>query len=357
MKKSTRREFLANPVRYNPKNKNHRVIGRLASEKLNGTRAFWDGGISRGLWKSEIPYANTDKDERFKTPPVATGLWSKYGNVIHAPESFLNRLPTGFALDGEIWFGYNTFQQGRSIIAKLEPKKEDWEGAMFKVWAEPNLKNMFTPVYGSIKNANMKKTIDCYDWVADQGLKQITPQSSFKLQYQWLKSNLQTNETLLLVQQEILGNDYEDTINRWMEELHPKGGEGLILTHPSAVWRPKRCSDMLKVKFNHNEEARVVGYVSGKLTDKDSRNRGKIGSLVCRLPNGIEFSLSGFTDEERVLSSEESSWAWNNPDQKKVHGCPTFFSNKFIVGEEISFTYAEYSDDGKPKEARYFRNK
>jgi hypothetical protein len=45
--------------------KKHGIGGWLYSEKLDGERCFWDGGVSTGLAKSEIPWANTNKDERY----------------------------------------------------------------------------------------------------------------------------------------------------------------------------------------------------------------------------------------------------------------------------------------------------
>ena len=45
----------------------------LWSVKLDGIRAFWDGGVSRGL---QVPWKPAKK---------ATGLWSRYMNPIYAP--------------------------------------------------------------------------------------------------------------------------------------------------------------------------------------------------------------------------------------------------------------------------------
>ena len=42
-----RREFLQLADTYNPAK--HKIAGYLVSEKLDGTRCFWDGGLSRGV--------------------------------------------------------------------------------------------------------------------------------------------------------------------------------------------------------------------------------------------------------------------------------------------------------------------
>lgn len=61
------------------------VIGWLASEKLDGCRAYWDG----------------------------SRLWTRGGHQIPAPSSFLRDLPVGFALDGEIYAGRGRFEEAR----------------------------------------------------------------------------------------------------------------------------------------------------------------------------------------------------------------------------------------------------
>ena len=60
----------------------HSCSGAWISEKLDGVRAVWDGGISRGVPTKDVPYANTVKDHRLLKPPVATGLWSRMGRVV-----------------------------------------------------------------------------------------------------------------------------------------------------------------------------------------------------------------------------------------------------------------------------------
>lgn len=35
--------------------------GMFLSEKLDGIRCYWDGGISRGIPKANVPYANHDR--------------------------------------------------------------------------------------------------------------------------------------------------------------------------------------------------------------------------------------------------------------------------------------------------------
>ena len=93
-----KREFLMLAHTHNPTKED--IGGWFYSEKLDGMRAFWDGGVSSGLPKAQVPWANTDKDERLTKEEIATGLWSRYGNVIHAPENCTQELPRNITLYG-----------------------------------------------------------------------------------------------------------------------------------------------------------------------------------------------------------------------------------------------------------------
>src|SRR3954469_15820234 len=113
------REFLLLAQDFDPEK--HHAANHFISIKLDGQRALWDGGVSRGILKEKIPWANINKDQRYKEPPVATGLWSRYGNVIHAPGWFLDKLPKGIILDGELYLGRGRFQECRSTVSTLVP--------------------------------------------------------------------------------------------------------------------------------------------------------------------------------------------------------------------------------------------
>jgi len=117
-----KREFLQLAHTYKPEK--HGIAGHWTSDKLDGQRCFWDGGVSRGVPKKNVPWANTAKDARYKIQPIATGLWSRYGNVIHAPDAWLDALPRCF-LDGELWSTNLSYRQEiSSIIKKLIPDND-----------------------------------------------------------------------------------------------------------------------------------------------------------------------------------------------------------------------------------------
>ena len=117
-----RREFLQLADHYDPHK--HDVAGWFVSEKLDGTRCFWDGGLTRGLPTEQVPWASIidpkTGEKKAKIKPVATGLWSRYGNPIMAPDWWLNQLPA-CPLDGELWAGRGKFQLCRSICGGDTP--------------------------------------------------------------------------------------------------------------------------------------------------------------------------------------------------------------------------------------------
>ena len=96
----------------------------------------------------------------------------------------------------------------------------------------------------------------------------------------------------------------------------------------------------------------MVGFTSGRETNKGSRLLGKIGALIVDY-QGKRLELSGLTDAEReFLSPDMARTATEKPGQDM----PAFFQGKsFKAGQIVTFKYRELSDDGIPKEARLWR--
>jgi len=137
-----KREYLQQAQKYE---EGINIAGFYASEKLDGIRAFWDGGISRGVKCREIPYAAKVIVKSGKSKPhlntPATGLWSRYGNPIYAPDYFLNQLPSCM-LDGELWLGRGRFQETSSVVRKKKPGPE-WKEIEYKIFGSPAPSQVF----------------------------------------------------------------------------------------------------------------------------------------------------------------------------------------------------------------------
>jgi hypothetical protein len=327
------------------------------SEKLDGMRAFWDGGITRGQWADEVPFANTAKKGHLIHRQKATGLWSRYGNPIQAPDWWLDQLPKDLLLDGELYAGRGSFQTLVSITKKLIPGAE-WNEVGYVIFDSPTANAIFGD--GEIKNTNFKKVFN--DVYLTLGRPHVESASRFEFEsiLNWLRSKDIENEVVSLHEQIQLppftaaatGILYDR-----LAEITQAGGEGLILRAPHSLWLPERSRTMLKVKFTNDAEGTVVGYTWGRETDKGSKLLGLMGALVLDY-EGKRFELSGFTDEERKLYLGDAPYDLGLAIANCQPGEPVrgeWHSKQFPIGSRVSFKYRELTDAGIPKEARYWR--
>ena len=84
----------------------HNVDGWLASEKLDGMRAFWTG----------------------------SKLLSRNGKRITAPDWFTESLPQDAKLDGELFISRGQFQKTVSVCRKQVPVNSEWRQVKFNVF-------------------------------------------------------------------------------------------------------------------------------------------------------------------------------------------------------------------------------
>lgn len=370
-----KREFLQLAHPFNPRK--HGISGWLASEKLDGMRALWDGGLTRGHACAEVGWANTEKHARFVVPPISTGLWTRYGQPIHAPEWFLNGLPEGIILDGELYAGRNKFQHVVSATKKHEPIDSEWRDVNYVVFDCPRADQVFAD--GTINNTNFKKTFNgIVPWVyGGSGMRLIEPPPMpFESRYKWLR-NLQPehrgecwwpHDQVRLPMGTVQS---QAKVEALLDDILAGGGEGLILKSPSDLWLPERTHNMVKVKNCQDAEGTVIGYVWGKKTDLGSKLLGLMGGLVLRQDNGKVLEISGFTDEERQMCFiadlpflvllidgmfRRVAAAYTYGSEHPGKEVPAEYGNlKFPRGTRITYKYRELSDDGVAKEARYHR--
>jgi len=325
----------------------HRVGGMYWSEKLDGMRAIWIPAAA-GIEVSRLGFVNTEKDRK-STEIVATGLFSRYGKVIYAPQWFTDKLPR-FPLDGELYTGRQQWNELISIVKQHEPD-ERWRGVRYKVFDSPTYEMLFAD--GKINGTIFKKQM-CFKEVekdigiglkVEHGHKKY---DNFDFVYKMLIKQSQGWDSSVVQVHELTELPWftEKAIVELYKQLAvitDEGGEGIILRHISAPWEPIRSQWSLKVKYTHDAEATIIGYKMG-----NGKHEGRLGSLCC-IFNGVRFDVSGFTDLERVVVNAESIGAGNITTRP--------ISNKFLLGSVITFTYRELSPDGVPKEARYKRNK
>jgi len=374
-----RRELLQLADHYNPLK--HNVAGWFISEKLDGTRCFWDGGVSRGVPTEEVPWASVTDPKtgkrKAKIKPMATGLWSRYGNPIMAPDSWLNQLPC-CPLDGELWCGRGKFQLCRSICAGDDPDPR-FDKIVYAVYSSPPLAAVFST--GEIKNANMVCNVDylaCEAWIR-QRLNAASKRSEIPVprrclgdDYKYLEAGATFAKELAVLNEALentpasicylhkqvklidIPEEAAAQVEAFLQKVLDQGGEGVVVRNPEATWTPKRHRGILKYKPFSDAEGIIIGFTSGRETDKGSKHLGRIGALIVDY-GGKRLELSGLTDVEReFLNPSMSSHAAETPG-KDMPAC--YQGKHFQVGQVVTFLYRELSDDGIPKEARYFRQR
>lgn len=304
----------------------HKIGGQLMSEKLDGQRVIWDGGVSRGCAATSVPYAFNPKPGE-----IATGLWTRNFKVVHAPDFWIDKWTVpGVCLDGEGYIGVGRFQETESVLRteRINCVDARWESIRYVVFDSPALEDLLMD--GTIRIRTEKHELrGCLRWAIERGAQLRAPKSiEAVLQLPELQHLLHQQERLPL--QEAAARE---VMYSRLDEVSSKGGEGLMIRKINSYWRTKRCDDILKVKKFLEGRAVVRGYTEGK-----GRLVGMCGALIVEtlsdsgLSAGIDFEIAGMTDEER-----------NN--------ARTYFP----IGSEIRFKYNDTTDSGKPKHARVWR--
>lgn len=324
-----RREFIQLAQTYD--SVKHQVGGWYLSEKFNGMRAYWDGGWTRGKLTSQVPFANTGKDWRRLHSPYATGLWTRYGKAIFAPNWWLDQLPD-FALDGELYAGRGKFQQVISTVKKYTPIDSEWNEIKYMIFDMPSDYMFLAP--GRINNPVWSATFEDM-----RSMRSIEDPLNFRQVQHRLKSlNLYIVEQMILPHQT---KQSEEVIQEKLKNISFMGGEGLMLRRSESIWEPQRTWNLLKVKAFIDDEATVTGYVWGK-----GKLEGLMGAIKVEW-KGKKLELSGFTDLQRILIPSGEAVPGNLASIAVVNF-------KFPIGSKISFRRSyELTDDGIPKEARY----
>lgn len=352
-----RREFLMLAHPHNPQK--HKTEGSYMSEKLDGLRCVWIP-MTRGLDFQKVPFANTNKDDRSH---VCTGLWSRYGKPVFAPDWLLDTLPVEHALDGELFAGRGNWQDASSYVKKHKPIDAEWKQVGFYVFDIPSWVRLFE--VGRINNPNFAEKqihsnlatemgVDVSDkWYAPKRYEQNW--NYLRTKYDVFAPGTLKGGWGILAQEQLPVNRFkaEEILYAELNRVTALGGEGLILRRPHALWMPRRTDEMLKVKPENDHEGVVVGYTYGA-----GKLHGLVGSLRLRAQfegsPAVEFDLSGFTDLERTIIPEYRAEAQLNPGKFVNH---TSISERFPLDAQVTFKYRELTDGGLPKEARYYRNR
>jgi DNA ligase-1 len=252
--------------------------GWWLSEKLDGIRAYWDG----------------------------KQLWSRLGNLFHAPDWFLHGLPD-VPLDGELWLGRKKFQRTSGIVRRQD-KSDHWKEVRYVLFDAPKLEKGFEQRLEFIQEV----------------VRGSKPPYALAHEHQLCKG--------------------VDHLRAELARLEALGGEGLMLRRAGSRYESGRSTTLLKVKSFHDSEARVLKHLPGA-----GRHKGRLGALLVELEDGTTFSVgTGFSDAERASPPPVGSLITFRYQELSEGGVPRFPS---YVGVRDSSTPAPAKKKEKNVEA------
>lgn len=214
--------------------------GWWMSEKLDGVRAYWTG----------------------------TKLISRSNIDWKPPRWFIEKLPKGFALDGELWRERDGFEELSGVCRRAD--QSAWGTINYFVFDAPDVP---LPFEERIQAARRRVPDDS-----------MTPDEALAGKF--------GGRITVLPQQKCKGKAH---LQAYLEEVQKVCGEGVMLRRPNSPYERKRSRHSLKVKTMYDAEALVVGYTAGK-----GRHWGEMGSLGLLMECGTIFTCgSGLTNEMR----------------------------------------------------------
>ncbi len=268
---------------YDPeKHTDKKIDGYWISEKYDGIRGIWDG----------------------------KNMKSRNGKIYTIPSFFRQQLRImGTKLDGEIWFGLDTFDIASGAARRDVNDDEVWKNMTYMVFDTPDTDNTLQ------FEDRMRVLQDLFDDVKDH-----VPNIKL-VKYRKFKSG-------------------EMNIGDELLKVENNGGEGLMLRRPKSLYVFDRSHDMLKVKSWVYKECEVVGYVEGT-----GRLEGMVGSLEVKSNdleneegevNCVLFKIgSGLNDVQRFSGGPDDSWRKESV-QKFINDSRIYF-NKNIIKDEKKY--------------------
>lgn len=215
-------------------------------------------------------------------------LHTRAGHVIAAPVWFTKKFPAT-AMDGELWLAHGQFDALSGAVRKEVAIDQEWRGISYMIFELPNATGAF--------EVRAKRIVEIVNQANVPHLKAVT---QFRVKD-------------------------ENALNLRLRQVVAQGGEGLMLHRADALYETGRSASLLKLKLQYDAEATVVAHTEGR-----GKYTGKLGALVVRTPEGVEFKLgTGFTDAQR-----------ENPPK---------------IGSLVTYTYRDVTKKGKPKFASFLR--
>jgi len=317
--------------------------GWYASRKLNGWGCLWDGGITRGMIAKDVPWYYEGGDKKLRHCVMSTGLWTigranKYGirpKVINCPSWYLDKLPKGIPLHGELWKD-DSLKAVKSICGQGVNGLTDnrWKGIKYLVY---NVKPY---------ECWAKDTVTSLGFIMDAFDKEESMLS-------FVANNVRLRERLLLAKRTVspkfydVGNFEEQTrletkgdLQKMIDTAAEYKWEGIMLADPAALYESGRSYNLLKCKPKYDAEAVIIGYEDGHT----GKNIGKLGCLICKMKWGNE--VLSVTGGDAAYTGLSVSFGVSGMDDYQREW--TYVVENYPLGKEIKFTYVGVTDHGIP---------
>ena len=249
--------------------KGQNVGGWLASEKLDGVRAYWDG----------------------------RNLRSRNGKILAAPGGWSAHFPP-FALDGELYTARGEFEKIQSIVMDKMPSATAWSEIKLYVFDVPE---------------------------AGGGLLERLSELE-----KFIAKNPQAGQNLKIIKQVKVKDNAE--FEAFAEAIIANGGEGAVVREPNASYERKRSKNALKYKKFKDAECEVTevnagtGKYAGLMGSVTCKALGAAGSNTDeQIAGGVKFKIgSGFSDEERANPPKIGSIVTYKYQNLTAKGLPRF---------------------------------
>ncbi|MDP3843894.1 MAG: DNA ligase [Oxalobacteraceae bacterium] len=207
------------------------------------------------------------------------------GRMIRAPDWFIAGLPA-HPLDGELWMGRRNFDRLSAAVRRDSPRDAEWHQISYQVFEWPQAPGTFSERLAALQLSIAR---------ANLGRLQLVPQQRIASR---------------------------QALHARLQQVVRAGGEGLMLHRADALWQTGRSDALLKLKPQHDAEARVVAHLPGK-----GKYQGMCGALLMESPDGQRFRLgSGMSDAQRRAPPPVGSVVTYRYRERTPAGLPRFAS-------------------------------
>lgn len=184
------------------------------------------------------------------------------------------------------------------------------------------LRSMISPTRNKHENAE-KLQLHIFDAI-DESIDQMS-------RLQWMP-DIDLTDAIRLVNIHYLTE--LEQVEEYYERYLSEGYEGIIIRDPTATYKRKRNTQMMKLKPRDELQAVAVNMIE-ELDVHTKKPKGSLGAVRCTRDNVTFFEVgSGFTRDERRRF-------WQQPE--------------LIIGQIIEFAYSEISPYGVPKMTSFKR--